>query len=195
MSTITINKNNPNANKIEILVTRLNTVISKLEKLEFEISEFESYKSDFIVCDQKYNCGARLTEAICRDIDTLLEEETKIKETLARLDGFHPLKKKRLVSRLDEISISINNYENKLVELKRSQFKLKASANFAKQQMDKFYDSTQQYGLTITKEYNPLVENINSLTGSRLETLNPNYITKVQRVAIDFNETSAEEME
>ena len=186
---------NKDQEKITLLTTRLNTVISKLNTIAQNILQYEYRKSDYILNDKKFKECSYIMNAICQDIDRLLEEEKNLRESLPSLNPLNILKKRRIFLRLEEIDNTVKRKMHQLNELKAEQVKTFIAANVAKNAMGKFRGSDKLYFAIADREYNPLVENLNRLAGTDFEKHDLETITVLKHIIITPKNKLAEEME
>ena len=176
-----------------ILLNRVNNVIKRLNSIADEIVEFEKQYSSYIVEQQKLMNTMSLINDTLKDIESLIQSEQSTLSSLRTLPSYHFIKKRRLTEQLEDISATLIKKEARLSELKKEQKNLSTKVNCAKHLMTRHENANELYFYLIDHEYNPLIENLVSITDLDYSTITDDTIKTIQPLNITLNIQNQEE--
>ena len=180
---VTVSKENQS--KVQTLITRTNTVIQKLNKLAEQSIDIENQQTTIIVDGQKLKRTIILTKTLLKEIEQLIDEERSLRQSIRHISKIHFLKIRNLNAKIAEIATTIKVKESQLEELKKEQQKLSISVSSAKHKIARLFHSPSIYQKVVQTEYNPLIKNLNALTGLELETIDDDKIIILSPITIN----------
>lgn len=176
-----------------LLLNRTNIAIKRLNSIAEEIVEYEIQQSIYIKENEKLSQSMGVTKLILKDIDALIEEEKTLRNKLRTIPAIQFIKKRNYLDRIDEIASLIRQKEAQIAELKKDQKQLITKINCAKHMMNRTKNATTTYFIIANREYNPLIHNLNCLTGLDLEPITEDKIEPLETLEITFKNSNNEE--